>query len=194
MRLLFTFGRFPNLPRGRLFFVAAAARNLAQEAVDTLPYGRALPLLHAKAAAALARCQRHMLLPPPVNPIKLTVPEMASARSGLQQCLSWAVHDGGHDHDVIRFAMLEAAALLLANKELNSANDIMQIAYFMSKKMQTLRHATHTIDGVSAGSLPKVSHQASFQLCWCRQWPHCPPPSCESIRSLSTPLTSIHRR
>lgn len=105
----------------------AAARNLAQEALATVPYGRASPHLHARAAALVARCQRHMLLPPPTVPIKLTVKEMSSARSALQRALAWLIRDGGQDLDLLRFVLGEASALLLANKELERANEMMQV-------------------------------------------------------------------
>lgn len=105
----------------------AAARDLAKEALETAPYGRALPGLHAAAAAHLARCERHMLLPPPADPYKATVPEMRSARACLAQSLAVGLLDGGHAHAGMRTALLEAAALLLANRELGGANEILQV-------------------------------------------------------------------
>jgi hypothetical protein len=103
------------------------ARDLAREALDTARYGRSLPGLHVDAARVLARCERHMLLPPPSDPYKATVPEMRSARSALARALTVGMLDGGHAHGVLRAVLLEAAALLLANRELGAANEMLQV-------------------------------------------------------------------
>jgi len=55
----------------------------------------------------------------------------------------------------MRTALLEAAALLLANRELGGANEILQTAHRMALCLQKLRHATHTVDGVSVTNVPK---------------------------------------